>query len=262
MTIFHSIILGIVEGLTEFLPISSTAHLIITSKILNLPQTDFQKFFEVFIQSGAILAVVFLYFRYILKNKKLIKIILFSFIPTAIIGLGLYKIIKNVFFESNILLIAAMLFLGIVFLIIEFLIVRKKIVLRKSIGDLSLIGAVIIGLFQALAVVPGVSRAGIVMIAMILMSYKREESAKYSFLLAVPTILAAAGLDLVKTAQTVSLATDELVLIAVGFFMSMLTAYIVIKWFIGFLQKNSLVVFGVYRIVLGIILALIFLKPL
>ena len=101
MNIIHALILGLVEGITEFLPISSTAHLIISSKLLHIPQTEFQKFFEVFIQAGAILAVVLLYFQYILKHKYLIKHIILSFIPTAIIGFFLYKIIKGVFFDAS-----------------------------------------------------------------------------------------------------------------------------------------------------------------
>lgn len=254
MNIIQAIILGIVEGLTEFLPVSSTAHLIITSRILNLPQTDFQKFFEVFIQSGAILAVIFLYLQYILKNKNLVKIIIFSFLPTAIIGFGLYKIIKNVFFESSILLVGSMFIIGFVFLIIECLIAKKKIVLKKSIDNLSLFKAVAIGFFQALAVVPGVSRAGIVMVVMMLMGYKRDESAKYSFLLAVPTILAAGLYDLYKSREIINQSINYSPQLIIGFIVSFITAYIVIRWFINYLKNNSLVIFGIYRIILSLIL--------
>ena len=97
MNIFSAIVLGLVEGITEFLPISSTAHLIISSKLLNIPQTEFQKFFEVFIQSGAILAVIFIYWKIILKNKNLLMNIILSFIPTAVVGLLLHKVIKRFF---------------------------------------------------------------------------------------------------------------------------------------------------------------------
>jgi len=258
MTIFHSFILGIVEGITEFLPISSTAHLIVTSRILNLPQTDFQKFFEVFIQSGAILAVIFLYLQYVLKNKSVIKTIIFSFIPTAVIGLFLYKIIKNIFFESNILIVAAMFIIGLVFLAMEYFIKQKKLILEKSISEIGIKEAIIIGLGQSLAVVPGVSRAGIVMVFMMMLGYRREESAKYSFLLAVPTILAATGLDLFKTIQTVTISLREVGLLAIGFVVSLITAYLVVKWFVGFLQKNSLVVFGIYRILLALLIIQLF----
>ncbi len=254
MTILHAIILGIVEGLTEFLPVSSTAHLIITSQFLGLSQTEFMKFFEVFIQSGAILTVFFLYLKYLLKNKQVIKFILISFLPTAVIGLFLYKIIKNIFFKSNLLIVFTLAFVGVLFLIIEFLIKRKKIALHKTINHLTINHALFIGLFQSLAVIPGVSRAGIIIIGMILLGYKRQEAAKYTFLLAVPTILAATGLDFVKTIGTVSIAVNEILLLVVGFFTSFLVAYFIIKWFINYLQNNSLVVFGIYRIILAIIL--------
>ena len=109
MNLFNALILGLVEGITEFLPISSTAHLIISSKLLNIPQTEFQKFFEVFIQSGAILAVVIIYWKIILKNKSLFINIILSFIPTAVIGLLLHKVIKGVFFESLTLIAISLL---------------------------------------------------------------------------------------------------------------------------------------------------------
>lgn len=254
MDILHSIILGIVEGITEFLPISSTAHLIITSKILNIPQTDFQKFFEVFIQGGAILAVILLYFQYILKNKKIIREVIISFIPTAIIGLLLYKVIKNVFFESYSLIIFMMISIGIIFLIIEYLVKNKKINLHKVINNLTWQQAVIIGLFQALAVVPGVSRAGIVIITMMVLGYKRSEAATYSFLLAVPTILAASGYDLFKMRDIILTSDSNLPNLIIGFVVSFVTAYFAVKWLVGFLQKNSLKLFGIYRIILGILL--------
>src|SRR3989304_8309065 len=117
MNLIDSLLLGIVEGVTEFLPISSTAHLIISSKLLNIPQTEFQKFFEVFIQSGAILAVVFIYWKIILKNKNLLVNIILSFIPTAIVGFLLRKVIKNIFFESFALIAVSLFVIGLFFII-------------------------------------------------------------------------------------------------------------------------------------------------
>lgn len=257
MNLLNAIIQGIVEGVTEFLPISSTAHLIIASKFLHIPQTDFQKFFEVFIQSGAILAVIFLYFKYIFKHKDLIKNIVFSFIPTAIIGLVLYKIIKKVFFESNLLIVGAMILFGIVFLIVEHLVKTKKLALKKDLQKVTWKEAVIIGLSQAIAVVPGVSRSGIVMISMMGLGYKRDESAIYSFLLAVPTLFAASALDVFKM-RSVILSTSQgnIIYLLVGFLVSFITAYISVKWLISYLQKNSLVLFGWYRIILGALLVI------
>ena len=133
MDLLKTIVLGMVEGLTEFLPISSTAHLIITSKLLNISQTDFQKLFEVFIQSGAILAVVFLYFNELRVNFKILKNLFFSFLPTALVGFFLYKVIKNVFFESLIFIGVSLILVGIFFIIIENLVNKKKIGLKKKI---------------------------------------------------------------------------------------------------------------------------------
>jgi undecaprenyl-diphosphatase len=254
MNIFNSLILGIIEGITEFLPISSTAHLIITSKFLSIAQSDFVKFFEVFIQSGAILAVLVLYFQYILKNKNVIRNIISSFIPTALIGFVLYKIIKGIFFESFALISIALIVVGVLFIIVELLIKKKKIVQKKSVRSINDRTAFLIGFFQSLAVIPGVSRSGIVMVGMMALGFKREEAALYSFLLAVPTIGAASLLDLFKMRGMLFSSINLLPVLIVGFIISFIVAYIVVKWFIGFLQKNTLIPFGIYRIILGVIL--------
>lgn len=257
MNLFNALILGIVEGITEFLPISSTAHLIITSKLLHLSQTEFLKFFEVFIQSGAILAVVFMYFKYILNNKKLIPKIIVSFIPTAIVGLIMEKIIKKYFFNSLQLIIVSMFIIGLAFIVFEYLVKRKKIKLVKSINRLDTNQAIIIGIIQSLAVIPGVSRAGAVMLGMMALGYKRNESATYSFLLAVPTILAASGLELIKIDFKILSNSNNLILLAIGFIVSFVTAYISVKWLINFLQKKSLIIFGLYRVLTSFILFMI-----
>lgn len=257
MNLIHALILGIVEGLTEFLPISSTAHLILTSRLLHLSQTDFQKFFEVFIQSGAILAVVFIYVKYVLDNKKIIPKVMASFVPTAVIGFLLYKIIKNVFFDSSLLMIGAFFVLGVGFLVIEYLIKNKKIKLVQSINQLNFKSAILIGLAQSLAVVPGVSRAGIVLITMIVMGFRRDEAALYSFLLAVPTILAAAGYDFYKSKDLIVVSANNITLLVIGFLTAFASAYIVINWFINYLQKKSLVIFGVYRIIIALLLFMV-----
>jgi len=248
-----AVILGIVEGLTEFLPISSTAHLIISSRLLNIPQTEFQKFFEVFIQAGAILSVVFLYFNYAFKNPLLIKKVAASFLPTALVGFLLHKIIKEVFFESFALIIGSLVVIGLLFIVVEYLIKNKKIELSKTIKNLSWTDALIIGLGQSLAVIPGISRAGIVILAMMVKGYRRDEAAVYSFLLAVPTIIAAAGYDLLKTDFAVLSEPDNILFLSAGFVVSFITAYISVKWLIGYLKKHSLIPFGVYRILLVIL---------
>ncbi|OGK53109.1 hypothetical protein A2970_00600 [Candidatus Roizmanbacteria bacterium RIFCSPLOWO2_01_FULL_44_13] len=253
MNLMIAVILGIVEGLTEFLPISSTAHLIISSRLLNIPQTEFQKFFEVFIQAGAILSVVFLYFNYAFKNPLLIKKVAASFLPTALVGFLLHKIIKEVFFESFALIIGSLVVIGLLFIVVEYLIKNKKIELSKTIKNLSWTDALIIGLGQSLAVIPGISRAGIVILAMMVKGYRRDEAAVYSFLLAVPTIIAAAGYDLLKTDFAVLSEPDNILFLSAGFVVSFITAYISVKWLIGYLKKHSLIPFGVYRILLVIL---------
>jgi undecaprenyl-diphosphatase len=252
MNLINALILGLVEGVTEFLPISSTAHLIITSKLLNIPQTEFQKFFEVFIQSGAILAVVFIYWKVILKNKNLLINIILSFIPTAIVGLLLHKVIKSIFFESFTLIAVSLFVIGLFFIIFEFLLKKKFVKTDKKIIQMTILQALLIGVGQSLAVIPGVSRAGAVILTMMILGFNREESALYSFVLAVPTLLAASALDFIKTNPQLIFSGSNPLFLLMGLIISFFSALLAIKWFIGYLQKNSLSYFGVYRIILAL----------
>lgn len=255
MLLVKSVILGIVEGLTEFLPVSSTAHLLIAQKILQIPNSEYWKFFTVFIQSGAILAVVVLYFNK-LKKKEVIRNLLASFIPTAVIGLIMYPIIKSIFFENLGLIVSMLIGFGIVFLVVEHLIASGNIRVNKKLKKMSIREAVLVGLWQSLAIIPGVSRAGAVIIGGLLMGYERTEIALYSFLLAVPTILAASMLDIIKTDP--NLLISNLLLSIIGFVVSFITAYFVMSWFIKYLQTKDLKIFGYYRIVIGIILIFLY----
>jgi len=252
MNIINAFILGIIEGITEFLPISSTAHLIITSKLLNIPQSEFQKFFEVFIQSGAILAVVFIYWKTILKNKNLLVNITLSFIPTAIVGLFLHKVIKNIFFESFTLIAVSLFVVGLFFIIYEYLLKKKTVKIDKKIIQITILQALLIGIGQSFAVIPGVSRAGAVILTMMILGFNREESALYSFVLAVPTLLAASAFDFLKTDPQIIFNGSNPLFLLIGLLTAFFSALLTIKWFIKFLQKNSLVPFGVYRIILAL----------
>lgn len=252
MNWLNALILGLIEGITEFLPISSTAHLIISSQILHLSQTEFQKFFEVFIQSGAILAIVFIYWKIILKNKSLMTNIVLSFIPTAVVGLLLHKMIKNVFFQSFTLIAASLFLIGLFFIVFEFLLKKKIVKTNKKINQMTIVQALLIGVGQSLAVVPGVSRAGAVILTMMALGFNREESALYSFFLAVPTIFAASAFDFIKTDYRQVFSGNNLPLLMIGLATAFLSALFAIKWFITFLQKNSLSYFGVYRILLSV----------
>lgn len=254
MNIFHAIILGIVEGLTEFLPVSSTFHLIWSSKLLGLPQTDFQKLFEVFIQGGAILSIFVLYWQVVTKDFQLVKKVAVAFVPTAIVGLLMYKVIKDVFFAQTTSMLVVFIAVGLLFFVSEYLIKKEHLKLSKSLTDLTYKQAALIGLLQALAVMPGVSRAGAVIVGMMFLKFRRDESAKFSFLLAVPTILAASGYDLLKMRSQVMGSFSHIELLFVGSVVAFVSAYFVVKWFVAFLQKNSLNGFGWYRIIIGALL--------
>ena len=263
MNIFHSIILGAVEGITEFLPISSTFHLIFTAKLLQIPQTDFTKLFEVFIQGGAILAVVLIYFKELLHNRTLAKKVFIAFLPTATVGFLLYKIIKNVFFESQWLMLGVFVAVAVIFIIVEKFIVQKSSInpspnlpLNKPLKSLSFTQAIFIGLVQALAVIPGVSRSGSVIVGMLFLGYDRSESAKFSFMLSIPTILAASFYDLYKMRAVAFANLNNVNLLAVGFVVSFVFAWLSVKWLIKFLQTHSLVPFGLYRLALAALILL------
>lgn len=247
MTIIHSIILGIVEGLTEFLPISSTGHLIVFSNLLNIEQNAFLKSFEVFIQLGAIMAVLFIYIKKILNNKNTILNIIYAFIPTAVIGFLFYQPIKILM--GNVLIVPIVLILGgIVIIIAENFIKKNSNAENKTINKKE---AFILGTLQTIAFIPGVSRSGALIISGLLRNISRKDIVEFSFLLALPTMAAATGYDIIKNGF--SFTQNEWLLITIGFITSFLIALIAIKTFIKFISHNTFKVFGWYRIFAGII---------
>ena len=255
MNIIQAVILGIVEGITEFLPVSSTFHLIFAAHFLGIAQNDFIKLFEVVIQGGAILSVLILYFKELFKDRALMMKVLASFLPTAAVGFVLEKIIKSVFFESTTLMLTAFFIVGVIFILMELFLKKKNIQLKKEITAITFKDALIVGLVQALAVVPGVSRAGSVIVGMIFLGYKRSDAAKYSFMLSIPTIFAASALELFKMRNVLTNQSNNILLLIVGSVISFIVSFIVIKWLIGYLKSNSLQVFGWYRfVVIGLIL--------
>lgn len=261
MNILQSFILGIVEGLTEFLPISSTFHLIMSSKLLALASTDYLKLFEVVIQSGAIVSLLFIYTKTLLNDRKLLLNVLYSFIPTATVGFLLHKIIKSIFFESNWLMLIVFVVVGLIFLLLERIEKKSPNQLRKSCEVVSVKHAIIIGFAQALSVVPGVSRSGSVIVAMMLLGYKRDEAAKYTFLLSIPTIFAASALDLFQGRDMIMALSDGWLILAVGFFTALASAYVVVKWLTKYLATHTLEIFGWYRLVLAAILVALKVLP-
>lgn len=254
MNILESLILGLIEGVTEFLPISSTFHLIFASQFLKIRADDFSKFFNVFIQSGAILAVLFLYGKNLKKDFALVKKTVVAFIPTAALGAILYKTIKREFFESYLMMVAVFIFVGILFFLFEVLVKKKIINPRKRVSELTYRDALLVGLFQALAFFPGVSRAGAVILAMMILGFRRADSAYFSFILSIPTMFSAGLYDLFKTRNLVLGSSQDIFLVAIGFVVAFVVAYVAVKWLISYLQKNTLHLFAAYRIVLGLVI--------
>jgi undecaprenyl-diphosphatase len=262
MDYFQAIIFALVEGITEFLPISSTGHLVLTAKLLNIPQTEFVKSFEIIIQLGAILAVLFLYWKTIWTNKKVWKPIILAFIPTALVGGILYKLIKNVLIGNEFITLSALFIGGIVLIAIELFFKDKDPSAssgRKGevakIEDITPKNAVFIGLFQSISIIPGVSRAAATIIGAMLLKTQRKTAVEFSFLLAIPTMFAATGMDLIQT--KFSFTPYEYSVLAVGFIGSFIVAIFAVKFFLKFIQNHSFSTFGIYRIVLAFLFFLL-----
>lgn len=253
MDILQAAILGVVEGITEFLPISSTAHLALTSKILGLEQNDFMKSFEIGIQSGAILAVLYLYWHKIFKNKQWLIKIMVAFVPTGIIGLILYGIIKSLFLSNYVLMLWSLIVGGILMIWFE-LIYKDSGRNTKDIAELSYGKCLCIGTFQALAVIPGVSRAAATIIGGLLLNINRKVIVEFSFLLAVPTMFLATLYDLSRSSASFS--ASEVINLSVGFVVSFIVAVFAIRFLLNYIRHHNFVVFGVYRIIIALIFLL------
>lgn len=256
MSIIHIIILSIVEGITEFLPISSTAHIDIVRVLLGIQSTDFIKSFEIIIQLGAICAVVVLYWKKVFKSFVYIRNVIIAFIPTGIMGFLLYKIIKT-FLISNTIISAVMLILGGIIIIIFERKYTKEINSQEiSIENLPIKKLLALGVAQSFAVVPGVSRSGAVIIGGRALGLPKNLITEFSFVLAVPTMLAAVLYDILKSG--LSFSGSEWGDIALGFVLSFIVALILIKWLLSYIKRHSFENFGWYRIVIGAIIIIFF----
>jgi undecaprenyl-diphosphatase len=262
MTLFEAIIIGIVEGITEFLPVSSTGHMIITSSLLGIAKDDFTKLFEICIQLGAILSVVVLYWRKFFDFKRIdfyFKLVV-AVIPALILGYLLSDRIDELL-ESPATVGISLLVGGIFLLFIDRFFTRPTI---ETESQISYIRAFTIGLWQVLAMVPGVSRSAASIIGGMQQKLTRKVAAEFSFFLAVPTMCAATGYKVLKAMkEQPEMLQDKhnLYLLGVGNFVAFIVAMIAIKTFINYVQKHSFKAFGTYRIIAGIaILALVFLK--
>lgn len=240
MNWLHSLILGFVEGMTEFLPVSSTGHLILTSNALGISNSDFLKAFEIVIQTGAIASVIIIYWQDLVKERSLLIKLGIAFLPTGILGLLLHGAVKKYLF-TPIVVCSALFFGGVILLFLENLASKIK---RK---EFTYVRYFLLGLFQCFAFIPGVSRSAATILAARLMGASREESVKFSFLLAIPTILAASAYSLLKV--ELSFSSNQVMALILGLISSFVFGFLSVKIFLKWLNHQTFVLCGIYRIV-------------
>jgi undecaprenyl-diphosphatase len=247
MSALQAVILGIVEGITEFLPVSSTGHMILAGSVMKIQDNDFVKTFEIAIQLGAIAAVMLLYIRRFLKEPRLYVILAIAFFPTGVVGLLLYKHIKALLFNPLSVSIALILG-GVILLFFDKLAASRE---GRHDTEVTPRSAFMIGLFQTISMIPGVSRAAATMGGGLVMGLNRVRAVEFSFLLAVPTMVVATAYDLYK--NRASLNATHLDLLAIGAVVAFACALIAVRFFVGFISKRGFWLFGVYRIVVGMV---------
>jgi len=249
MTLFQSILIAVVEGLTEFLPISSTGHMILASTAMGIHEEEFVKTFEVFIQLGAILAIALMYIKRFFRNLTIYFKLITAFLPTAVVGLLAYDYIKAYLF--NPIVVSVSLILGGVIL----LLIDKKVTAQSSsmmeVEAISYKNAFFIGLCQCLSMVPGTSRAAATIIGGVFNGLDKKQATEFSFLLAVPTMLAAGGYDLLKV--DLAFTSEQLMLLGIGFVVAFASAWGAVKLFLTYVSSHGFTSFGWYRIALGVL---------
>jgi undecaprenyl-diphosphatase len=253
MDIFQAIIIGVIEGFTEFLPISSTGHMIVASRFLGIPENDLIKAYEVIIQFAAIVAVMLIYRdKLSLERTLLWQKLIVAFLPLGAIGFVLRHQIKALF---SVPVVAWMFIIGgVIFLVVEYF-YREEKAHTTEIDAVSWKQAIWIGIAQVASLIPGTSRAGATIIGGWLAGLDRKVAAEFSFLLAIPVMAAVSGYDLLKHYEDFAQANWGA--FAIGFAVAFAVAWITIKLFIAFLSRFTFVPFGVYRILFGLILLLV-----
>ena len=249
MTYFQAFIIAIIEGLTEFLPISSTGHMILASSLMQIENPQFAETFEIVIQLGAILAVLFLYIKRFFVSFTIYLKLIVAFLPTGIIGLLAYKMIKLYLFNPYV--VSVSLIVGGVVLLFLDKWSKNKESEYKEIEDISYVNALKIGLIQCISMVPGVSRSAATIFGGIFSGFNRQQAAEFSFLLAIPTMFAASGYDLLKEKDNIH--SNDLTILVFGGLIAFIVAFFAVKAFVAFLNKYGFKYFGYYRIVLGIL---------
>jgi undecaprenyl-diphosphatase len=246
MSIWQAIILAIVEGITEFLPVSSTGHMIIASSFMGISHLEFTKMFTVNIQFGAILSVLVLYWKRFFQTTDFYFKLAVAFLPAAIIGFLLNDFIDSML--ENVVVVAISLLVGGIILVFIDRIANDNTRER----EISYFDALKIGFFQCIAMIPGVSRSASTIIGGMLQGLSRKQAAEFSFFLAVPTMAAAGGYKLLKTYDTIQ--AEDIKILLIGNLVAFVVAMLAIKFFISFLTKYGFKVFGYYRIILGLVL--------
>lgn len=251
MTTLHAIILGLIEGVTEFLPISSTGHMVLVSHFLHIPEDVTLFTFQIAVQLGAISAIVVTYYKKLFQIA-MIKKLFIAFIPTGLVGLLIFPYIKELL-TSPLLVASTLLIGGVVILVLE-----KRYEQKTQEGtiieifDISYKNALLLGLLQTLAIIPGVSRSGAMIMGGLVMRLSRTLLTEFTFLLAVPTMFVATAYTIFKKHTLLSF--ESFSLIATGGIVAFVVALIVIRLFLQYVRKHSFVVFGWYRIIIGIVL--------
>lgn len=251
MNLIQTIILAIIEGITEFLPVSSTGHMVIASAFMGIGKDEFVKFFEVCIQLGAILSVLVLYYKRFLQSLDLYYKLIVAFIPAAVLGLLLSKKIDQLL-ESPLTVAITLVVGGVILLFVDDWFRKPQI---ETTAEISYPKAFKIGLFQCISMIPGTSRSAATIVGGMTQGLNRKTAAEFSFFLAVPTMLGATVKklwDFHKEGFTFS--GEELKLLAIGNFIAFIVAMLAIKTFITFLEKKGFKLFGIYRILIGIVL--------
>ncbi|WP_308815655.1 undecaprenyl-diphosphate phosphatase [Sphingomonas sp. GV3] len=257
MDLLTAILLGIVEGVTEFLPVSSTGHLILAGTLLGV-QNQGTATFDIVIQLGAILAVIVLYWRrfwgvavglFAAERRSIafVRNVVLGFLPAMAIGFVVYKAVKALL-EKPTVVAVALIVGGVAILAIERMAKRARV---ESVETMPATTALGIGFMQCLAMIPGVSRSGATIMGALTLGVDRQAAAEFSFFLAIPTMLAASGYDLLKSGAT--LAQGEWLAIAVGFVVSFIVAMLVIRWFMAVITRHGFAPFAWYRIIVGVV---------
>jgi undecaprenyl-diphosphatase len=256
MSFLEAIILAIIEGLTEFLPVSSTGHMIIASTFMGIASDDFVKLFTVAIQFGAILSVVLVYFKKFFQSWTFYMKLFVAFVPTGIIGLLLKSKVDALL--ENVWVVAVSLLLGgVVLLFVDKFFAKNE---EEGLDEVDYKTGFIIGTIQSIAMIPGVSRSAATIIGGLSQKLTRKAAAEFSFFLAVPTMFAATAKSIWDEKELLlKSSNNEMVLLIVGNIIAFIVAYIAIRSFISYLSKNGFKIFGYYRIVLGSILILLML---